>query len=66
MAGRHCYKDVIPFTVMVAMECSNVGVSVLFKAATEKGLSYYVFIAYSYVVSTLVLLLPLPFFVFKW
>ncbi|KAK2452843.1 nodulin MtN21 /EamA transporter family protein [Trifolium repens] len=66
MAGRHCYKDVIPFTVMVAMECSNVGVSVLFKAATEKGLSYYVFIAYSYVVSTLVLLLPLPFFVLKW
>ncbi|CAJ2675088.1 unnamed protein product [Trifolium pratense] len=62
MAGRHCYKDVIPFTAMVAIECSNVGVSVLFKAATQMGLSYYVFIAYSYVISTLVLLLPLPFF----
>ncbi|RHN77012.1 putative EamA domain-containing protein [Medicago truncatula] len=65
MAGRHCYKDVLPFTAMVAIECTNVGVSVLFKAATQKGLSYYVFIAYSFVVSTLVLLLPLPFFI-KW
>ncbi|CAK8569954.1 unnamed protein product [Lathyrus sativus] len=65
MASRYCYKDVLPFTAMVAMEFSNVGVSVLFKAATQKGLSFYVFIAYSYVVSTLVLLLPLPFF-FKW
>jgi len=65
MAGRHCCKDVLPFTAMVAIECTNVGVSVLFKAATQKGLSYYVFIPYSYVVSTLVLLLPLPFFI-KW
>lgn len=65
MTGRHCYEDVIPFTVMVAIECSNVGVNVLFKAATEKGLSYYVFIAYSFAVSTLVLLLPLPFFI-RW
>lgn len=65
MASNYFYKDVLPLTAMVAMEFTNVGVSVLFKAATQKGLSFYVFIAYSYVVSTLVLLLPLPFF-FKW
>ncbi|KAK7274458.1 hypothetical protein RIF29_15548 [Crotalaria pallida] len=61
MEGRYCCKEVVPFTAMVAIECTNVGVSVLFKAATEKGLSYYVFIVYSFVVSTLALLLLLPF-----
>ncbi|KAL9315626.1 hypothetical protein ACSQ67_016627 [Phaseolus vulgaris] len=50
---------------MVAIECSNVGVNVLFKKATEKGLSYYAFVAYSYLISALFLLLPLP-FVFRW
>ncbi|KAL2320100.1 hypothetical protein Fmac_029069 [Flemingia macrophylla] len=55
------YKDVLPFTAMVAIECTNVGVNVLFKAATVKGLSYYAFIAYSFAISTLFLLLPLPF-----
>ncbi|XP_057437280.1 WAT1-related protein At4g15540-like [Lotus japonicus] len=63
MERRNCWKDVVPFTAMVTVECTNVGVQVLFKAATEKGLSYYVFIAYSFAVSTLVLLLPLPFFI---
>ncbi|KAH1054425.1 hypothetical protein GLYMA_08G339700v4 [Glycine max] len=63
--GRYCEKEVLPFTAMVAVECTNVGVNVLFKAATEKGLSYYAFIAYSFAVSTLFLLLPLP-FVFRW
>ncbi|CAI8605970.1 unnamed protein product [Vicia faba] len=65
MASRYFYKDVLPFTVMVAIEFTNVGVSVLFKAATQNGLSFYVFIAYSYLVSTLVLLLLQPFFL-KW
>jgi len=65
MTGRYCYKEVLPFTAMVAIECSNVGVNILFKEATEKGLSYYAFIAYSYLISTLFLLLPLP-FVFRW
>ncbi|KAI4346497.1 hypothetical protein L6164_007388 [Bauhinia variegata] len=46
---------------MVTVECINVGVAILFKEATEKGLSYLVFIVYSFAVSTVVLLLPLPF-----
>ncbi|WVZ09065.1 hypothetical protein V8G54_022411 [Vigna mungo] len=65
MRERYCYKEVLPFTAMVAIECSNVGVNILFKAATQKGLSYYAFIAYSYLISVLFLLLPLP-FVFRW
>ncbi|QCE10733.1 WAT1-related protein [Vigna unguiculata] len=65
MTGRYCYKEVLPFIAMVGIECSNVGVNILFKAATQKGLSYYAFIAYSYLISVLFLLLPLP-FVFRW
>ncbi|KAK7274457.1 hypothetical protein RIF29_15547 [Crotalaria pallida] len=61
MEGRYCCKEVVPFTAMVAIECTIVGVNVLFKAASEKGLSYYVFIVYSFAISTLALLLLLPF-----
>ncbi|KAI4346496.1 hypothetical protein L6164_007387 [Bauhinia variegata] len=65
MAWRHVYKDVIPFAALITVECTNVGVTILFKEATEKGLSYFVFIFYAYVLSTLVLLLPLPFIFFS-
>ncbi|XP_024182765.1 WAT1-related protein At4g15540 isoform X3 [Rosa chinensis] len=61
MAWRYAQKDLIlPFTAMVTMECIYVGLNIFFKAATSRGLSYYVFIVYSYAVATL-LLLPLPF-----
>ncbi|XP_041006227.1 WAT1-related protein At5g40230-like [Juglans microcarpa x Juglans regia] len=61
MAGSsYFYKDVLPFLAMVTSECTNVVLNVLFKAATLQGLSYQVFTAYSYAVSTLVLL-PLAF-----
>ncbi|RYR54694.1 hypothetical protein Ahy_A06g029998 [Arachis hypogaea] len=63
--GRYCYREVVPFCAMVAVECTNVGVNVLFKQATLKGFSYYAFIVYSFALSTLFLLLPLP-FVFRW
>ncbi|KAK7841399.1 wat1-related protein [Quercus suber] len=59
MARRYCYKDVLPFSGMVAAECINVGLNILFKASTLKGLSYYVFILYSSAIRTLVLL-PFP------
>ncbi|CAJ1782047.1 unnamed protein product [Sphenostylis stenocarpa] len=61
MTERYCYREVLPFTAMVAIECTNVGVNVLFKAATVKGMGYYAFVAYSFAISTLFLLLPLPF-----
>ncbi|KAL1314847.1 hypothetical protein AAHE18_16G218200 [Arachis hypogaea] len=64
-SGRcYWYMNVVPLCAMVAVECFSVVSSVLFKAATQKGLSYYVFIAYSYAISTFILLLPFPFIFF--
>ncbi|GMY13446.1 WAT1-related protein At3g28050-like [Fagus crenata] len=60
MRGRYCYKDVLPFTALVTMECINVGLNTLFKAATLKGMSYHVFVVYAYAIAALVLL-PAPF-----
>ncbi|KAB2627587.1 WAT1-related protein [Pyrus ussuriensis x Pyrus communis] len=59
-AGRSCYRDVLPFTAMVTMECMNVGLNTLFKAATLNGMSYHVFVVYSYSVAAFVLI-PAPF-----
>ncbi|MBA0666013.1 hypothetical protein Goklo_002470 [Gossypium klotzschianum] len=60
MAGKWGYKDVVPITAMVAVECSDVVLSILFKAASLKGMSYFVYIAYCYVLATLVFV-PLAF-----
>ncbi|PON52046.1 hypothetical protein TorRG33x02_309800, partial [Trema orientale] len=61
MAGCDFKKEVVPFTAMAAVELATVGINTLYKAAKMKGLiSYFVFMAYSYVIGTL-LLLPLPF-----
>lgn len=63
MAWRSIHQNALPVAAMVTVECTNVGLNVLFKAATSKGLSYYVFIVYSNAIATLVLL-PL-FFIFR-
>jgi len=61
MAGRYyCCRDVLPFTTMVTMECINVGLNTLFKAATLRGMSYHVFVVYAYGIAAIVLL-PAPF-----
>ncbi|KAB2036829.1 hypothetical protein ERO13_D03G028650v2 [Gossypium hirsutum] len=60
MARRYCYNDVAPLIAMVTAVCTNVGVNILFKEATSKGMNQYIFITYSYVVAALVLL-PLSF-----
>ncbi|KAK6256504.1 hypothetical protein SCA6_017809 [Theobroma cacao] len=59
MAWECFRKDVLPFTAIVAVECTSVGLKIHFKAATLRGMSYYVFITYSYAVATLILL-PFP------
>ncbi|WZZ04915.1 hypothetical protein YC2023_090836 [Brassica napus] len=56
VAWRYFCRDVVPFTAMVAVECVTVGANTLFKAATMRGLSFYVFVFYNYVIATLVLL----------
>ncbi|KAE9614356.1 hypothetical protein Lalb_Chr05g0227041 [Lupinus albus] len=61
MGGIKFYNDVIPFIVIVATEGILVGINVLYKAASLKGMSYYVLIVYSYSVSTLILFFPMYF-----
>lgn len=56
VAWRYFCRDVVPFAAMVLVECVTVGSNTLFKAATLRGLSFYVFVFYTYVVGTLVLL----------
>ncbi|PIN23556.1 hypothetical protein CDL12_03719 [Handroanthus impetiginosus] len=63
-AGDHrnyCYREVLPFTALVAMECTNVGLNTLFKLATRRGMSRHVFLVYAYAVAAFILL-PSPFF----
>ncbi|KAJ7970881.1 WAT1-related protein [Quillaja saponaria] len=64
MALRHCYKDVLPFSALVTAECTIVGLTILFKLASFKGLNYYVFVAYTYVMAT-IFLLPFAFINFR-
>ncbi|XP_011045220.1 PREDICTED: WAT1-related protein At3g28050-like isoform X1 [Populus euphratica] len=60
MAEMYCYREALPFAAMVTMECINVGLNTLFKAATLAGMSYHVFVPYAYAVAAVVLL-PAPF-----
>ncbi|KAK8586908.1 hypothetical protein V6N12_021428 [Hibiscus sabdariffa] len=58
MARRNEFKElVLPAMAMVAAESSSVVLGILLKAASLKGLNYLVFIAYCYVLATLVFLL---------
>ncbi|KAL9275024.1 WAT1-related protein, partial [Drosera capensis] len=57
--GRYWLKETLPFSMMLALECTNVGLNTIFKAATNKGMSHYVFIFYSYGLAAIVLL-PSP------
>ncbi|GLT35474.1 hypothetical protein SLA2020_099230 [Shorea laevis] len=56
MARRYCYSELLPFAAMVGAECSTVGLNILFKAATLKGMSHNIFNAYSFAISTLFLI----------
>ncbi|XAR51838.1 hypothetical protein NMG60_11006596 [Bertholletia excelsa] len=56
--GRSCCREVLLFTVMVAVESCLVGANTLFKAAKSHGLSNYVFMVYSSLAST-VFILPM-------
>ncbi|XP_073287817.1 WAT1-related protein At3g28050-like, partial [Primulina huaijiensis] len=51
-----CYREVLPFTAIVVMECTNVGLNTLYKLATRSGMSRHVFVVYAYAVAALVLL----------
>ncbi|KAF7128994.1 hypothetical protein RHSIM_Rhsim10G0025800 [Rhododendron simsii] len=59
--GKNCCRDVGQFWAIIAMNFTTVGLQTLFKAATNHGMSYLVFIVYAYGVAALVLLSS-PFF----
>ncbi|XP_021741268.1 WAT1-related protein At3g28050-like isoform X2 [Chenopodium quinoa] len=61
MVGGLFYRELLPFAAMIVLEFGNVVLNTLFKAATLKGMSYYVFIVYSYAIPAFILL-PFPFF----
>ncbi|CAH8310899.1 unnamed protein product [Eruca vesicaria subsp. sativa] len=61
MSRKYFEREVLPVTALVIMECANVGLNTLFKAATLQGMSFHVFIVYSYGLAAL-LLLPSLFF----
>ncbi|KAL3629246.1 hypothetical protein CASFOL_026468 [Castilleja foliolosa] len=53
---RFICREIVPFAAMVAVECTNVGQTTIYKAAVSKGLNYHVFMVYSYAISALALL----------
>ncbi|CAA7027989.1 unnamed protein product [Microthlaspi erraticum] len=56
VAWRYFNRDVLPFGAMIVVECTAVGSNTLYKAASLRGLSFYVFVFYMFAVATLVLL----------
>jgi hypothetical protein len=53
--------DFLPIVVIVSNEFSDVALLTLYKAASLQGMNNHVFVAYAYVVGTLVLI-PITFF----
>ncbi|KAL8456652.1 hypothetical protein ACS0TY_034769 [Phlomoides rotata] len=56
----YCLREVLPFTALVSVECTNVGMNTLYKAVVANGLNFHVYMAYAYAISSIVLL-PLAF-----
>ncbi|GAB4845630.1 hypothetical protein Ancab_039031 [Ancistrocladus abbreviatus] len=54
-------EGVLPFVLMVIVECLDAGMTTISKAAMSKGMNHYVFVFYSNALATL-LLLPSSFF----
>ena len=57
-------KDVLPFIAMAVVDSTTVGLHTLYEAATLKGLKFFVYLTYSNVLGTL-LLLTLSFIFFR-
>ncbi|XP_043704067.1 uncharacterized protein LOC122654155 [Telopea speciosissima] len=58
MGLRGCLRDTVPFAAMVAVECTNVGLNTLSKAAMSRGMNTFVFLTYCYGLATLFILPP--------
>ncbi|KAL5544253.1 hypothetical protein UlMin_008037 [Ulmus minor] len=51
-----CLMGLLPFAAMVIVECLDVGLSTIGKAAMNKGMSHFVFVVYSNALATLIFL----------
>ncbi|XP_019053105.1 PREDICTED: WAT1-related protein At5g40240-like [Nelumbo nucifera] len=56
MRLRSSVGALLPFAAMIALECLDVGMTTLSKAALSKGMSHFVFVVYSNALATLILL----------
>ncbi|XP_022150074.1 WAT1-related protein At4g15540-like [Momordica charantia] len=56
-------REALPLAAMVAAEFAGVGLTIIFKAASSKGISNYVFIVYTYAIAALCFF-PFAFFFF--
>lgn len=54
--------DLVPFAAMILVECTQVGVSTISKAAMRKGMSNFVFLVYYNALGTLILF---PYFILR-
>ncbi|KAH7867382.1 hypothetical protein Vadar_032764 [Vaccinium darrowii] len=56
MGLKRYLVGLLPFAAMVMVECFDVGLTTLSKAAMSKGMSHFVFVVYSNALATLILL----------
>ncbi|XAR50152.1 hypothetical protein NMG60_11004406 [Bertholletia excelsa] len=56
MEVRSCLVGLVPFAAMVMVECLDVGLTTLSKAAMSRGMSNFVFVVYSNAFASLILL----------
>lgn len=57
-----CTEDVLPFALMLMVECTEVGTTTLAKAAINNGMSKFVYVVYVNALGTLILL---PYFIIQ-
>ncbi|RYR77426.1 hypothetical protein Ahy_A01g001880 [Arachis hypogaea] len=62
MGVRRWFCSWIPFLAMVIVECLDVGLTTLGKAAMSRGMNHFIFVVYSNALATLILL-PSSFFI---
>ncbi|KAH7528501.1 WAT1-related protein At3g28050 [Ziziphus jujuba] len=55
MGIKSCLVKFLPFAVMVVVQCLDVGLTTLSKAAMSRGMSHYVFVVYANALASLIL-----------
>lgn len=56
MEWRSCIRNAAPFAAMMAVECTDIGMSTVGKADMTKGMSNFVLVVYSNALGSIILL----------